>query len=67
MKKSCENCECGSFGRYQWKCDGKEYITFCIRCYSHPDCTQDEPVVIFEDEYEETAEKCPNYEKGDSK
>ena len=56
--KSCENCKCG-----HWQMFDNEYGRYpVVLCYLHKDCGGDEPYQILEDEWQETAERCKEYE-----
>lgn len=56
--KSCENCKCG-----YWQMRNNEYGRYHeVLCYLHKNCCGDEPYRIYEDEWVESAERCPHYE-----
>lgn len=56
--RSCENCKCGY---YCGKTQRYDYPT--VSCYLHKDCGGDDPVIIYDDEFVETAENCENFDQ----
>lgn len=56
--RSCENCKCGHYlGRT------KRYDYPTVSCYLHKDCGGDEPFIIIDDDFVETAIGCKEFEK----
>jgi len=49
--RSCENCKCGHY----------DYPT--VSCYLHKDCGGDEPIIIHDDDFVETAMNCKEFEQ----
>lgn len=49
--RSCENCKCGHY----------DYPT--VSCYLHEDCGGDEPIIIHDDDFVETAMNCKEFEQ----
>lgn len=56
--RSCENCQCG---HYLGRCKGYDYPT--VSCYLHEDCGGDEPIIISDDDFVETAMNCKEFEQ----
>lgn len=56
--RSCENCRCGY---YCGKTKRYDYPT--VSCYLHKDCGGDEPIIIYDDEFVETAMNCKEFER----
>ena len=49
--RSCENCKCG------------HYDYPAVSCYLHEDCGGDEPIIIHDDDFVETAMNCKEFEQ----
>jgi hypothetical protein len=56
--RSCENCQCGHY-----ICKSKKYNHHAVSCYLHEDCGGDEPIIIPDDDFVETAMTCKEFEQ----
>ena len=57
--RSCENCKCGHYFCKK----SKKYDYPAVSCYLHEDCGGNEPIIILDDDFVETAMNCKEFEQ----